>query len=197
MKDTTINFLFILAVIILLATPVIVKRILSVQVLSSLDNRYYTVRRVNSGHEQRAADILAELNERNLKLIKYLQTIDNGSFGDNVKLFVSRYQPDNLSENIFRIDTSYTINKGQSMEFCLDNRKDNPEFHDINTLMYVLLHEDAHEMSVTYDHSPEFLRNFAYLTKKAIELGVYNYIDYSVNNAEFCGMTLKNSILTK
>jgi len=101
-------------------------------------------------------------------------------------------------ENIMQIDTSFTIDKGQRMELCIDTREPinlEPEIHDLNTLLYVLAHEISHCASITYNHTPEFKRNFQYILKKAIEIGIYKYIDYSKNPINYCGMKIEHNIL--
>lgn len=168
-----------------------------IKVKSNIDNRYYLVRNVSNEYNQKAADTLAILNAKVAKLIQHLKSIDNGPFQKNVDLLISRYNPNELMENILQIDTSFTIDKGQRMELCIDTRDVNsiPQIHDINTLMYVIQHELSHCASITYNHTPEFKRNFQYLLKKSIEIGIYNYVDYSKNPVMYCGMKIQHNIL--
>lgn len=167
----------------------------SIYIKSNIDNRYYLVRNVNSIYNQQAADTLAIINANNQKLINYLKTIDNGEYQTNINLLIFRYNPETLMENILQHDTSFTINKGEKVEFCLDDRKGHDKIHDINTLMYTDLHELGHTASITNGHNTEFKRNFAYLLRKAIEIGIYKYVDYSNNPTMFCGMEIKNNII--
>lgn len=167
----------------------------SIYIKSNIDNRYYLVRNVNETYNQQASDTLAILNLNNQKLIEHLKGSDNGEYQTNVDLLIYRYNPETLMENILQHDTSFTINKGEKVEFCLDSRKGDNKIHDINTLIFVNLHELAHTASITNGHNTEFKRNFAYLLKKAIEIGIYKYIDYSKKSVEYCGMEIKNSIL--
>jgi len=169
-----------------------------IKVKSNIDNRYYFVRNVSKEYNQKAADTLAKLNASIDKLIKHLKSIDNGTFQKNVDLLIYRYNPNELMENIMQIDTSFTIDKGQRMELCIDTREPinlEPEIHDLNTLLYVLAHEISHCASITYNHTPEFKRNFQYILKKAIEIGIYKYIDYSKTPINYCGMKIEHNIL--
>lgn len=168
----------------------------SIYIKSNIDNRYYLVRNVNKEYAQQAADTLAIINANNQKLINYLKSIDNGEYQTNINILIYRYNPETLMENILQHDTSFTINKGEKVEFCLHDRKgDNNKIHDINTLTYISTHEIAHTASITNGHNTEFKRNFAYLLKKAIEIGIYKYVDYSKKSVEYCGMEIKNSII--
>lgn len=168
----------------------------SIYIKSNIDNRYYLVRNVNKEYNQQAADTLAIINGNNQKLINYLKSIDNGEYQTNINILIYRYNTETLMENVLQHDTSFTINKGEKVEFCLHDRKnENNKIHDINTLTYVNLHELSHIASITNGHNTEFKRNFAYLLKRAIEIDIYKYIDYSKNSIEYCGMEIKNSIL--
>ena len=69
------------------------------------------------------------------------------------------------------------------------------ELYDINTMMYVAVHELAHVVSESIGHTVEFKLNFADLLKKAIEIGVYEYVDYSKKPIDYCGIPLSVNIL--
>ena len=170
------------------------KLLYSVKIKSRVDNKYYTVRNVSPEYSINAADTLATLNKNVGILLDYLKANDD-SF--STRLLIDRYNPDKLSENILQIDTTFTIDKGP-IEFCLDSRdptQNTNEIHDINTLTYVIIHELAHLASVTYNHTPEFKRNFAFLVKKSIECGIYKYQDYSKQSVDYCGISIKHSII--
>lgn len=69
-------------------------------------------------------------------------------------------------------DSAYTENK-ETITLCLQNPSTG-EFYDMNTLMYVLLHELAHVNSTTIGHKGEFPRKFADLLAKAARVGIYD-----------------------
>lgn len=166
-----------------------------IRVKSNIDNRYYLVKNINPDYNQKVADTLATVNLRILKLIDYLKTTDNGNHQINVDLLTARYNPDTIMENILGVDTSFTINKGDRMEVCVDNRELEPKIEDINTLMFCILHETAHMASISYGHNNEFKNNFAFLVRKAIEIKIYNYVDYSKTPVMYCGMQINNNII--
>ena len=70
---------------------------------------------------------------------------------------------------------SYTENK-ESITLCIQD-PETKGFYDMNTIMYVSLHELAHMISKTVseeEHNEEFRQNFAMLLDKASFLGIYN-----------------------
>jgi hypothetical protein len=164
------------------------------RVQSKIDNRYYLVRNVNPEYNQKTADMLAVLNKRMLKLIEHLKTTDNKDYQVNVDLLISRYNPDDIMENILQVDTSFVTDK-LHMEICVDDRKEEPKLEDINTLVFVVVHEMSHMASITYSHNAEFNKNFTFLLKKAIEIGIYTYVDYSKFPVTYCGMELTSTVI--
>lgn len=69
-------------------------------------------------------------------------------------------------------DSAYTENK-EVITLCLTN-PDTGKYYDLNTLMYVLLHEIAHVVSKGQGHGDEFKQNFAKLLREAAAKGVYD-----------------------
>ena len=90
--------------------------------------------------------------------------------------------------------TSYSVNKGEELVFCLRSKEDN-SLHDINLMMYVALHEISHIACPEIGHTPLFKKIFAFFTEKANELNLYNIIDYAEEPKEYCGMILSSSIV--
>jgi predicted metal-dependent hydrolase len=160
---------------------------LKVSVISKIDGRYYTVK--NNSLKQSSADLLASVNKNLLQLIRYA---NKESYSKNLQ----KYDPAKIHENIMNFDTTYTTNKS-SMVFCISPRtiENTTKLYDINTMMYVAIHELAHIASDSVGHTDEFKRNFADLLKKGIEIGVYRYIDYNKEPVEYCGIKLTKSIL--
>lgn len=71
-------------------------------------------------------------------------------------------------------DSAYTENK-EIITLCLIN-PDTGQYYDINTIMYVSLHELAHVITPEgqEEHGEVFKKNFANLLRKAAEIGIYN-----------------------
>jgi predicted metal-dependent hydrolase len=90
--------------------------------------------------------------------------------------------------------TSYSINKGEEISFCLRSKKTNL-LHDINLIMYVAIHELSHIACPVIGHGSIFKMIFKKLLEEAIILGIYKHVDYSINPIEYCGMMLTSSII--
>lgn len=75
--------------------------------------------------------------------------------------------------------SSYTERKNK-IALCIRDKKG--KYYDMNTIMYVALHELAHVVTSYRDekgkarpeHGPEFKKNFSHLLNKAQRLGFYN-----------------------
>lgn len=84
--------------------------------------------------------------------------------------------------------TAYTVNKDQQIRICVRDKVTNKLIPDENTSMFVVLHELSH-VALPYlkdAHGVEFKQMFAYITKLATELGLYNYVNYSDNPVTYC-----------
>ena len=90
--------------------------------------------------------------------------------------------------------TSFSVNKGEEMAFCLKSKK-NGNFHEINLLMYVAIHEMAHVACPEVGHGDLFKKIFQFLVLRAMEIGIYNKEDYGQHPVEYCGMMLSSSIV--
>jgi hypothetical protein len=90
--------------------------------------------------------------------------------------------------------TAYSENKGKKIAFCLNKEKhNNNNLIDENTLMFVAIHEMSHIATESIGHNKEFWDNFKFLLNEAKEAGVYEVVDYSKNNQEYCGMTITDN----
>ncbi len=86
---------------------------------------------------------------------------------------------------------AYIVNKDYELRVCLTD-KETRQHEELNTAMFVILHELGHMASVNYGHGTEFWTNFRTILKKAIELGIYEYQDYSADgqSEHYCGLTI-------
>jgi hypothetical protein len=89
--------------------------------------------------------------------------------------------------------SSYTINKGEILSFCLRHKDEQQRFHNDNTMWFVICHELAHVMSVSEGHNDEFIKNFKFLLKESQELGIYNPVNYSNNYIKYCGVLVTSN----
>jgi hypothetical protein len=163
-----------------------------------------------------AAEIIYEVDQNILKLIKYLNNkysddkLDN-ELNNNIKneksviikflknTFIrnilkelnNTYIPNNIIENFPKqknLFTSYNVDKGKSIYLCLRkyDDKENNEFHNFNDIMFVALHELSHNCTHSHGHNPDFWYIFRFLLENAKEINIYNPIDYNKNKFNYC-----------
>ena len=166
---------------------------LQVKYVLAKDNNEYLVR--NLPDKQKAADNLAEIRARLTKLLEYVKTQDDIEKVDLDRL-AGNYKPNNITESSpGNKYTSYSINKGDKIVFCLRAKDSTNKLVDINTMMFVAIHEFAHLMTKSIGHTPEFWNNMKYLLKKGIEIDIYERQDFSKNPVKYCGTKITNSPL--
>jgi hypothetical protein len=61
--------------------------------------------------------------------------------------------------------------------------------------MYVALHEISHVACPEVGHTELFKKIFHFITKIAINMGIYKKIDFAKNPVEYCGLTVSESIV--
>lgn len=161
-------------------------------VTSNIDNRKYLVRKRDDSVD--AADILATIRLKLLKLRDHL----NDNYGDkeNVKRLVKNFNPDKISESISTSrNTSYSVNKGEKIIFCIRSKKKTQKLVNINTMMFVAIHEMAHIMTKSFGHTEEFWDNMRYLLKIGIKINIYKKRDYRKKPVPYCGIQITDSPL--
>ena len=161
-------------------------------VKSNIDNRQYLVRNVED--KQEAADMLATIRKNLDSIVNYLK--ENNSHDARVERLIANYRPEKLSESIPHTNyTSYSVNKGEKIVFCIRSKDERQKLVDINTIMFVAIHELAHVMTKSIGHTEEFWNNMKYLLRKGIDIGVYKNHDYKTNPIPYCGTEITDSPL--
>ncbi len=177
----------------------------TVFIKSDIDNNTYKIQKGNSKSSyflKESANTLGLINIRIENLIKHLE--DNFKSSDYyyfIKMLKKNYNSSILEEaSIDKRYTTYTIDK-KSLHVCLRTRDEHEELYDINLLMYILLHELSHICNYSksgypiHGHGLEFQMIFKFLVKEAIKIGVYKYVDYRINNTNYCGILINSSII--
>lgn len=105
---------------------------------------------------------------------------------DIVKIKETILPVDHVIENIsfYKGNKSYTINK-EDIYIC--TRDENGKMYDMNTLVFVALHEVAHYKCDEIGHTPKFHQIHEELLRKATKLGIYNPSVPMIRN--YCGHT--------
>lgn len=86
-------------------------------------------------------------------------------------------------------DTSYTIDKGEKMYFCIRNKVDG-RLIDEDTVLFVALHEISHIGNSTWGHDKSFWRTFKFILREAEAAGIYTPVDYQKNPIVYCGLNV-------
>jgi hypothetical protein len=169
--------------------------------IRGMDGRSYDViyeidtlgsKKIKLNDNQAAADMLSEVNHR---IDKFKQQMIN-KFGNDhpISFAVQEYDPNVLGEhlpNIVDNDVAYTVNKGDAVRLCLRDTKNKYVIQDINTLMFVALHELTHISIPAIDHPPEFWKTFKFILTEASSINIYTPINYKVYPITYCnGMTV-------
>ena len=153
-------------------------------VKSKVDGNKYLVR--NLRDKQEAADLLAKIRANLVKVSQELKKSNKDNV--DVNRMINNFNPDNLSESTHENKyTSYSVNKGEKIVFCMRSRDEKQKLVDLNIMMFVALHELAHTMTKSVGHTQEFWNNFRVLLRNARKLGVYKRVNYNDKPVEYCG----------
>ena len=107
-----------------------------------------------------------------------------------------RFNSDNISESGKSNQyTSYSVNKGEKIVFCIRQKDEDESLVDENTITFVSIHELSHIMTKSVGHTTEFWDNFKRLLKEAVENKLYDKEDYTKNPKEYCGIKVSDSPL--
>lgn len=156
--------------------------------------------RVHMSHEnpQQAAEMMARLNNLLIDVQQYMKRkfVQGGEGTPEQQAMVTRilarYNYDNLVENSHKDpagDTSYSLNKGSLLAFCVRDRQTG-QLHDYPVLAFVALHELAHLSIDEYNHPPKFWRAFRFVLEQAAEGGIYRSPNFAQHPVQYCGMTV-------
>ncbi len=159
---------------------------------SKVDGKSYLVR--NLPDKDKAANLLADLKEKCISLVRFLSL----KYPKNpaVKRLLVKYNPDNITESSKNSKyTSYSVNKGEKIVFCIRSRDDKEKLVEPNVIMFVALHELAHVMTKSIGHTEEFWDNFRFLLKEAIIAKVYRYQDFRKKPVKYCGTEITDTPL--
>ena len=160
------------------------------------DGKVYEVQ--NLPDKETAVEHMTDIHGRLIKLQEYYRDDPALASDPPVSRFLARFQPDVMIENdMSSSDTSYSENKGQKIVVCLRDKTKPPQYPliEINTVMFVMLHEMAHLITETIGHTPEFWANFRRILHDAVKVGIYQHVSYASNPTPYCGMQITDSPL--
>jgi len=152
------------------------------------DGKCYNVDRDNSDKSyEMLRDVEKDMKEILLKLSRDPRC--PGSIKERIPYCLNN---STLSENIYGImgETSFTVNK-KDVYLCL--KGDDGVYYEKNLIMMVAVHEYAHILCNSQDHTPEFHSINKFVLGKAVLWGYYKPIDFSSKPRDYCGLVLKHN----
>lgn len=162
-----------------------------IYVKSDIDGEKYLVQKYNDS--KLAANLLSKTRKKLNDLTNYCYKKYNNKATTRLR---NKFDSDVIVEvGKGSKYTSYSVNKGEKIVLCLRSRDGNNKLIDENTLIFVAIHELSHVMTITKHHQKEFWDNFRFLLKKAIEMGIYENINYKNDPKPYCGITISSSPL--
>jgi hypothetical protein len=160
---------------------------------SDIDGKNYYVRAAYSPEEKKqTADYLAIISDKVDKLVKYMEDHQSPS-PEIASRLKKRWGTCNFKETSHGEDSAaYTVNKGDEMRLCVRSPR-SKKLENMNTSMFVVLHELGHLMSNSYGHNEEFRNNFSYIVHLASSLGFYKPENFGDDPVDYCGTNINTS----
>ena len=196
----------VLIIVLILSCSEQIEAFVSKSAVCAYDGRCYKVANKYHGTDQ-ASKILADLNVFGVNVMRHLR--DKYIFGTppeelnerrrfktkagHVKFLLENYNPDNIIENAPKtsVNTSYVMDKGKIFAICLREKASGKnEFHKMNELEFVVLHEMAHMANYTTGHETDFWTVFKFLVKEAEMAGLHTPINYEHNPIVYCSLPI-------
>ena len=163
-------------------------------VTSDYDQKQYLVR--NLPDKDEAARLLSLIKDRLVKLVTHLK--QHYPQDTRIIKLYERFDPDRISESSANnAYTSYSINKGEKIVFCLRQRDNDEHILDLNTMVFVAIHELAHIMTESVGHTQEFWNNMKFLLQIAMssDVQIYQYQPYHKMPQKYCGTSITDTPL--
>jgi hypothetical protein len=159
------------------------------KVKSTIDNSVYYVQ--DKEDAQDAANLIAKIKDKLKSLIEHLSK--QYPSDERTIRIKQNYKENSLKEGVDDPNyTSYSVNKGEQIILCLRNKD---KLMDLNTMMFVVLHEIGHLASESIGHTDEFWSNFKWILEESINIGIYVRQDFDSKPVEYCGMSITSSPL--
>lgn len=148
--------------------------------------------------KQLAANSLARLTYTLERLMNACKNDVNfmKEHGSKYNFMKQNWRPNNIQESDPDSNTtSYSLNKGQTLVFCIRQKDNQGSFVDDNTLAFVGIHELAHLMTMEIGHTPLFWSNMEALLEVAVAHRLYRPENYEASPKKYCGIEITSSPL--
>jgi hypothetical protein len=158
---------------------------------SNYDNVEYIIRNADGPQiKDDSANYLAIINQSINFLVNYMRQnkIPDQLTADRL---YNRWNSCTLREtSSYDSSVAFTVNKGREIRVTIRN---NGKFENPNTVIFVILHELAHLMSLNFGHGEEFKQNFLIITSVASMLGIYKPVDYTLFPENYSGISINTT----
>ena len=162
-------------------------------VKSTIDDKEYLVRNLSDKVE--AANLLAQIKKKLEETVAKLS--EDEPDDKRTKQLLRNFKSDKISEGAESSKyTSYSINKGEQIVFCLRSKDADKKLVDLNTMMFVALHELAHIGTESVGHTKEFWANFKWILKCAVKHEIYISQDFNSKPHGYCGIQITDNPLS-
>ena len=164
-----------------------------VNVTSSVDGQSYKVR--DMPDKQQAADMMAKVRLKMKKLKIHLEA----TFPDKPQVILLKKNFDAEAHRLGEATpadefTSFAVNKGESVHFCLRQREgENESIVDENIITFVSIHEMGHIITKSIGHQPDFWNNFGWLLQEAERINIYTHQNFAAQPVAYCGMKITDA----
>lgn len=149
-----------------------------------------------SGGGSGKKDLIEGQNEEGSSEQKNLEYKIKKKLKGDIERLVKNFNADALSENAGdSVHTSYSVNKGEKLVFCLRQKNEKEEIVKLNTALFVSYHELSHLCTESIGHTPDFWNNFRLILKIAIDNGLYQNIDFNSKPEPYCGINISDNPL--
>lgn len=158
---------------------------------SKTNNKKYEIQEYNH-KDQDVANLMGTINIFIDNFSTYL--INKYPNDERIQRLIKNLKNTEYKESVFEPGTSsYTINKGEEISVCLRQKNQNKTIHDLNTLKFVIIHELGHVITISEGHTDEWYDNFKFLLREARKAGLYNPVNYSNKNINYCGVDVTHN----
>jgi hypothetical protein len=162
-------------------------------VKSTVDGVEYLVRSLPD--KQEASDLLANIRKKLEEMVEYLG--EHHPADNRTKKLLKNFRSNKISEGSENAKyTSYSINKGEQIVFCLRAKDKTKKLVDLNTMVFVALHELTHIGTESVGHTKEFWDNFKWVLRESVKANIYVFQDFNTKPVGYCGIHITDNPLS-
>lgn len=165
---------------------------------NDVDGRCYEISTIyNEGSHEEASGKLGHLNNFAIEFIRHLRKkylfdhSHNAHRRDMVEYLLENFDPETMRENVpvDSTNTSFVTDKGRIFALCLREKVSGKHnFHDMQLLEFVLIHELSHLTCREYGHGTKFWCNFKIMLLEAESCGMHKSINYGKHPEYYCSL---------